>query len=387
MKTLKKLYHHLSTSSEFRERYPNYDKKDKKIHILFLSACTNETGYYRMILPALELNRTLTHSAIIAHLHKWDFNKQFDDYDTPIDFRLIQWADYIVMSALFSDVNYIIQSIREINSDVEFVMDLDVNYHALPEDHPDFKKFSQELKQRLLTNLGQIDLISAPNQFILNNYLRLAQQQEEEVSVYFERYGNLLSHFTYEDIKHIERNTKDTVRIGIILDQGNDVKTIESPLTTLKEKFKDKIEFILFGWSQKMAEHFGLFKNVQVTYEKPVPFQEYHNRLNNLALDIGLLPFVNNAYNISGKGLIRYLDFSGYMVPVVASKMLPFEKLIAEGETGFLAAIETEWLSKIELLIENSTLRREIGEHAFKMAWEDHSYTPRSIERLKNIFI
>ncbi len=51
MKTLKELYFRLNTAKEFKDKYPHFNMNDKKIHVLFLSACTNESGYYRMILP------------------------------------------------------------------------------------------------------------------------------------------------------------------------------------------------------------------------------------------------------------------------------------------------------------------------------------------------
>ena len=389
MKSTKALYYHLTTEKEFKHRYPHFNLNDKKVHILFLMACTNEQGYYRMILPAMELNRTATHAAIIGQIHKWNFNKQFDDYDIAIDFRLVEWADYIVVPALFSDINYIIKSMREINSDVEFVMDIDLNYHQLPPDHPDFKKFTLELKQILQANLSQIDILSAPNNYLLSAYEKLAQESEEELSLYFERYGNLLSNFTYEEIQHIQRNNGQKIRIGLIVDasQGNDVKLLEKVIATLLEKHPDKIEIILFGWSKKVAMQNGLFDKLNITYENPVPFQEFHSRLNSLALDIGLLPFVNNAYNVSSKTLTRYLDFSGNMIPVVASEMLPFTKVIEDGDNGFLAGKDEEWVAKIEQLILNAELRTAIGKSAFNTAWAKFSYTPQSIERLKNIFI
>lgn len=389
MKSVKELYFNLSTAKEFKNRYPHFNMDDKKIHVLFLSACTNESGYYRMILPALELNRTDTHSAIIGHIHKWDFNKMFDDYDNPIDFRLVQWADYVVMPALFTDVSYIIKSMREINSDIEFVIDLDANYHELPEYHPDFKKLKPELKDILVNNLLHVDLLTAPNNYILNFYHDLVQQETEESSLYPERYANLLSNFTFEGINQIHRNASEKVRIGLILDgsQENDLKTIEKAIAALLEKHKDKIELVLFGWSKKIAEQYGVLNGLKVTYEKPVPFQEYYNRLNSLAFDIGLLPFENNNFNISGKSLNRFLDFSANMIPVIASKMLPFEKIIKDGENGFVASTDDEWINKTEQLIVNAQMRKDIGNNAFKTVWENFSYSPKAIQRLKSIFI
>lgn len=389
MKTLKQLNWRLETSKQFNEKYPSFNVNDNKIHVLFLSPCLNETGYYRMILPALELNRTDTHSAIIATIHKWDFNKMFDDYDTPVDFRLVEWADYVVIPTMFTDAEYITKSMREINDDIEFVMDIDVNYHELPEYHPDYNKLTPEMKEMLIGNLSKVDILTAPNNQILNFYYDLIQKRDEEFLLYFERFHNLLSNFTYEERSQINRNRGNKVRIGIILDasQENDLKTIETLIARLLEKHKDKIEIILFGWSKKVAEQYGVLKDLRITYEKPVPFQEYHNRLNSLAFDIGLLPFTNNSYNASGKAFNRFLDFSANMIPVVAPKLQPYERIIKDGESGFIAANDDDWIAKSDELINNPTLRKDMGNYAHKIAWENFSYTPKAIQRLKSIFI
>ncbi len=389
MKTLKELNNRLNTAKNFKEKYPQFNMNDNKIHVLFLSPCMNETGYYRMILPALELNRTDTHAAIIGHIHKWDFNKLFDDYDTPIDFRLVEWADYVVLPVMFTDATYIIKSMREINDDIEFVMDMEVNYHELPEYHPDFKKLQPEFKKMLVSNLSKVDILSAPNNQILNYYNDLVQKHDEEFLLYFERFPNLLSNFTFEEITQIQRNSTDKVRIGIVLDasQGNDLKTIEKAITALLEKHKDKIEIIIFGWSKKIAEQYGLFNELRITYEKPVPFQEYHQRLNGLAFDIGLLPLADNTYNTSGRSLNRYLDFSANMIPVIVPNIFPFTNIVKEAENGFIAASDDDWISKTDQLITNAQLRKDIGNNAFKTSWEGFSYTPKAIQRLKSIFI
>lgn len=389
MKTLKELYSRLNTVKNFKEKYPQFNMNDNKIHVLFLSPCMNETGYYRMILPALELNRTDTHSAIIGHIHKWDFNKLFDDYDTPIDFRLVEWADYVVIPVMFTDATYIIKSMREINDDIEFVMDMEVNYHELPEYHPDFKKLQPEFKKILVSNLSKVDILSAPNNQILNYYNDLVQKHDEEFLLYFERFPNLLSNFTFEEITQIQRNSTDKVRIGIILDasQGNDLKTIEKPISALLGKHKDKIEIIIFGWSKKIAEQYGVLNDLRITYEKPVPFLDYHQRLNSLAFDIGLLPLTDNTYNTSGRSLNRFLDLSANMIPVIAPNLLPFKSVIKEAENGFIADSDEDWINKADQLITNAQLRKGIGNNAFKTAWESFSYTPKAMQRLKSIFI
>lgn len=217
----------------------------------------------------------------------------------------------------------------------------------------------------------------------------MVQKHEHEFLLYFERFPNLLSNFTFEEIPQIIRNTTGKIRIGIILDgsQGNDLKTIEKVIISLLDKYKQGIEFILFGWSKKIAEQYGVLKELRISYEKPVPFFDYHYKLNSLAFDIGLLPFVDNSYNASGKSYNRFLDFSVNMIPVVVPNMLPINKMIKDGENGFIASSEEEWINKTDQLISNVQLRKDIGNNAFKTVWESFSYTPKAIQRLRNIFV
>jgi hypothetical protein len=388
MKTLKELINRLTIAQNFKERYPNFNTQDGKIHVLFLSPCLHEAGYYRMILPALELNRTSSHCAIINQINKWSFDKQFDDYDSPINFKLVEWADYVVLPAMFTDVGYIIRDMRKVNDDIEFVMDMDVNYHELPASHPDKEKIEAG-KDILIKNISQVDIVTAPNQSVINYYNNLIQKRSEEFLLYFQSYPNLLSGFTFEERQEILKNNGPKVRIGIILhaSQANDLRTIEKALSTLLEKHKEQIEVVIFGWPPKLGEQHGLLKGLPVVYQKTELLTGYHQILNEQHFDIGLIPLENNLYNASGNAINRFLDFSSCMVPVVAANISPFKNIITDGENGFIASNDEEWISKIELLVTEAALRREIGQTAFAMAMEGFSYTPKTIQRLKNIFV
>jgi hypothetical protein len=74
------------------------------------------------------------------------------------------------------------------------------------------------------------------------------------------------------------------------------------------------------------------------------------------------------------------------MIPVIVSNLYPFNKIIEHAENGFIASGD-DWTSLIESLVENSSLRRSVGEFAFKTVWENFSYSPVSIKRLQTIFI
>lgn len=389
MKTVTTLAEHLSTAMTFREKYPMFNEQDGKIHVLFLSPCLNESGYYRMILPALELNKTDTHCAIMAHIHKWDFKKLFDDYDNPVSLQLVKWADYVVLPTMFSDAEYIIRAMRAVNADIDFVMDLDISYHAMPDYHPQLKSLSGDAKDTLLNNLALVDLVTAPNNAILEHYKALAKGSPKEFKFYSEHYANLVSNFTYDDVPEFYRNTNCRVRIGMLLDGfiAEDLRTIENVLIKIMSEHRDTVELVIYGWNRKLLVRHQLLTEIPVTHQAIENTNNFPACLNAMTIDIGLIPFANNFYNRSGLVFNRLLDFSGFMIPSVMPAVTPFNKIIKDGENGFLASTHDEWHSKITKLISDAELRRNIGQAAFQLVWETFSYTnPKAVERLTKVF-
>jgi len=389
MRNVKELYELLKGKKDFDEKYPSYQENDNKVHVLYVAPCINGTGFYRMILPMLELNKTGTHSAIISTIHKWSFAKQFDDYDNPLDTRLIQWADYVVLPAMFSDVSYILKSLNEINSNLQFVMDIDCNYHSFPKEHPSNTKFTKEHQQTLLKNIAQMDILTGASEGLLETYENLIEEHHPQSNVVLEYHPNLISNFGFQELSAIKQNTGDKLRIGIIGNYGNyyDLLSIKDVLVQLKDKYKDQIEIIFFGWNGQLPGGEQALKGLEFTVEKSVSFLDYYDKLNDLLLDIVLLPSTDIPLNTQGKSFIKYLELSAFAIPVVASNNTPYKEVIDDENSGMLASSAEQWISKTEMLIEDATYRLAIGKAALKNTWRNYSYTSRNIQILTDTFI
>lgn len=87
MRSIKELQERLNPKNNFVQRY-NIEKDDK-IHLLYVSPRLNATGYYRMIAPALEINKTVTHRAIVTSIESYDFSSRLSDFVNQLDERLI----------------------------------------------------------------------------------------------------------------------------------------------------------------------------------------------------------------------------------------------------------------------------------------------------------
>jgi len=58
---------------------------------------------------------------------------------------------------------------------------------------------------------------------------------------------------------------------------------------------------------------------------------------------------------------------------VVAVRNSTFSDVITDGENGFLAETEEQWLKKLSRLIEDSALRQKMGELAHQKALQDYT--------------
>ena len=70
----------------------------------------------------------------------------------------------------------------------------------------------------------------------------------------------------------------------------------------------------------------------------------------------------------------------------MASDLPPYQHVIQDERTGMLAGTTQQWVEKVDKLIGDADLRKEIGMAALKNAWRSHSFTSGKLALLKNIF-
>ncbi|MEM9341017.1 MAG: glycosyltransferase [Bacteroidota bacterium] len=387
MKKIKELQARLK-SGKFEEQYPEYDPGDGKVHLLYLAPCLNRTGYYRVIAPALELNETETHCAIISGIHNWDFTRQFDDYDSPVDERLVQWADYVILPPMFTDTKYIRKALDAVNENLQYVMDLDRNVHRLPESHPDHAKITEEMKAMLLKNLSEMDIVTMESPELADDYEVLLDEYHPTSTVYIECLPDLVSEQGYAGLPPVKSPANERVRIGLIGTAATafDPLSILDALHSIQQKYGDKVEWVLFGWDGQLNGKDQL-KGLPVTYVKSVHFLDYFQTLSELALDMALLPLADLPYNTKGGSIKTYMELSVFGIPVVASNLEPYAWEIESGETGILAKDHADWLTAIESLMEDKVLRERIGREALRSVWQDNGFTTKNRKVYHELFV
>ena len=78
-------------------------------------------------------------------------------------------------------------------------------------------------------------------------------------------------------------------------------------------------------------------------------------------MDIGIMPLPDNDFTRAKGGYKLYLYMSGG-IPCVASPVGANRSIIRDGENGFLASSEDEWIEALRILLSDSQLRRKMGQ-------------------------
>ncbi|MTI80576.1 MAG: glycosyltransferase [Firmicutes bacterium] len=133
----------------------------------------------------------------------------------------------------------------------------------------------------------------------------------------------------------------------------------------------------------------------------PEEFKEFDTRIIRLPLvdwrklpenikkvDINLAPLEQNNHFCKAKSELKYFEAAILKIPTIASGVEAFEHAIRDGHNGFLARDSKEWYKKLETLIVNKDIRRDVGLNAYNDVKQNYSSKNRGvsyIERLNKV--
>lgn len=99
-------------------------------------------------------------------------------------------------------------------------------------------------------------------------------------------------------------------------------------------------------------------------------------------IDIGLMPLPDDNWS-KGKCGLKALQYMALGIPTICSPVGVNSTIIKDGENGFLAATDSEWVEKIERLMKSAELRREIGikgRHTVEREYSAKAIAPKVLE-------
>lgn len=102
--------------------------------------------------------------------------------------------------------------------------------------------------------------------------------------------------------------------------------------------------------------------------------------------DIGLAPLEDTLFTRS-KSYIKALEYGALGIPVIASDVGPYRDYVEDGVTGFLVRKESQWIDRMQLLIDDPHLREQMGaaarekatKHTIAAGWQQWERVYRSV--------
>jgi glycosyltransferase involved in cell wall biosynthesis len=171
---------------------------------------------------------------------------------------------------------------------------------------------------------------------------------------------------TREYIPQVKQNKSDKICIG----WSGSITTIQHfnyavPfLEKLKEKYKDRIEILVIGDSSYQNQELGV---ESIDWKKNTELEDLSR------IDIGIMPLPDDNWS-RGKCGLKGLQYMALEIPTIMSQVGVNTEIIRDGENGFLAEAEEEWIDKLSRLIESKELREKLGKAGRKTVVEQYSF-------------
>ncbi len=152
---------------------------------------------------------------------------------------------------------------------------------------------------------------------------------------------------------------------------------LREPLSVLGRKFN--IELKIIG-PESEAENLPEFENIKVVYQ---PWN-LNNEIEAISkFDIGTMPLYDGEAE-RGKCGLKLLLYMSLGIPAIGSAVGENRYIIRDGENGFLASNEKEWVEKLEALITDKDLRERFSLEGRRTVLERYSLKD-SAEKLAQI--
>lgn len=238
----------------------------------------------------------------------------------------------------------------------------------------------EQIDQRLKEFAKIADLVTVSTDFLANEYRHL----NENVVVL----PNMVDPMDWPTPK---RNKGKKVRIGLVgsVAMNNDTKRMVRLLRTLGKR--DDVQLVLFGLPpdtkefEEIRKYFmyevSYWNTFNVEWHPAVSIADYFASLNNLELDLMLIPRDDNYFNRC-KSNVKFLEASMCEIPVIAQGfpdgLSPYQVNPEDAKHMLIANSNEEWEFHVNRLINDKKLRRTMGKDARKYVLKNYNITNKA---------
>ena len=348
-------------------------------------------GYYRIIKIA-EYFKSEGHEVKVIgkeiQLFGNSLESQFDEVFKKYD---IYWTNYFSDERAGASIFYNAQKHGK-----RVVIDCDDNYLDVPESNLLYDKFKKTKKDRamLSTILSFADVIvttTEPLKKRLHDHIKQLHNIDKKIVVIP----------NYNDIKDWNYKPADKSENDFIIGYAgsnshhNDIRMVLPSIVKIMEKYKNvRFQCLgVVGTNDVNKVYKGIKKDIMDRMDlvgATETFKEYPEWLSKQKWDVGICPLVNTPFT-QCKSHIKWMEYSMYKIPVIASRVYPYymqidgKDTIRDEETGLLVK-DNEWFDAIEKLILNKDLRIKLGEQAYNYISKEMQYSSSTItEKVNNV--
>lgn len=347
-------------------------------------------GYYRIFKPSQQIkNYEVTVMGTDIANHGDDFASNWDNIFKEYD---VFWALHFLGDPNAAAQAYLAKERKKI-----LIYDIDDNYLDVPESNPAHEKFQKGKRARAMMSASF---------FFADALVASTEPLKERLESHFlEVHGVKKKIYVIPNMNDVRDwnfkpapKHKDRVVIGYSGSNSHqdDLLLVLPTINRLLSKYPN-LWFELIGAIDKknLGTYFKGFepKNLDRVAMLPATatFWEYPEYLSQQKWDIGIAPLVDTAFTRS-KSHIKWMEYSMYNIPTVASRVYPYfmqiqgKRTIEDGKTGFLCR-PPEWEKTLEMLILDKELRERIGKQARESIVENWQYENSTINDTVNLML
>lgn len=220
--------------------------------------------------------------------------------------------------------------------------------------------------------IKESDLVTCSTEFLAEEYRKL----NDNVVVL----PNCIDPFYFDEPL---RNEGEKVRIGITGSVG--VTADLQELLPIAKRYENdpRVTLVFFSLIKNpekitkeiYTEEYKILESLNVEWHPLVDAHEYYDKLNELKFDVQIIPRKDTYFNRC-KSNIKFLESSMLEIPVIAQGFSDGKSPYQGKEDSkhmLIANTFEDWVNHIEAMIENKSLRREMGKNARKYVEENYS--------------
>lgn len=249
-----------------------------------------------------------------------------------------------------SDMNVIIDTAVKFTG-AKLVLDIDDEPFDINEAHPLYKEIKE--KSERVKRLIEI-----------SDWLVVSTEQLKQSLKSFGKRTTVIPNAIDTKIWEVKRKKRNDgkIRIGWVGSSSHlaDTPVVNEVFDKIIEKYPN-VEIHMCGFVGNASER----NKREFHHPGTMSYEQFPQFLADLDLDIAVAPLIDTKFNRS-KSNIKWLESSMLEIPMVLSKIPPYQGTVKHEKTGFLAKSKHEWIKYLSMLIKSKELREKIGKEAKK---------------------